>query len=204
MSVVNSEDKHIETFLSASGSTCTNTTSVFIPILPPAQGTTSETRIGNSIKTSRLDYTLQFQYASGAPATTGILTQLFRWFILRYLKTPSSAGTTPPNISEFLVTDPNSQYTPLSLADTDTNENFIVVDTGIVSIDINVTPTTSALATKVITGVKQVDFHQDFNSTTAASVTNNALFYLVVGLYPANTGGSSVVGATFRQWYIDN
>jgi hypothetical protein len=201
MATINTEDKHVDGF---SGSTTVNSTTSAVLALPTtAQGTSSSTRTGDSILINRIDMELYFQY-SGTAATSVNSDQHFRYWLVRYLKTPASSGLTPFSISEFLNTDSFGNYSPASLPNTDTNENFQVMTTG----DVNITlPTlaTAQLNKSICVPVRHnCHFHQLYNSTTAASVCNNTVFLVVVALNSSNTAGSSIIVPSYRLWYIDN
>jgi hypothetical protein len=200
MSVVNTEDKAIDGFFSA---TVTQTASWVVNITPPAQGLTSSTRIGNSLKVNKLDVIWELSFG-GALATEAHQNQTFNVYIVRWLKTPSTAGTTPFNIADFMDVDTAGRYTPLGLADKDTMENFDVLYAA--QHDIVMTLATTAVSTmrRVVKCEIPVDFHQTFNDTTAASIVDNSLFIVAVAAQPVNTGGASGVAATVRVWFIDN
>jgi hypothetical protein len=203
MKLLNVENKHIDTQVAASGNAVNSGSSSIIYIAPPGEGSDNNQRTGRSIKVDRIDYTFIFRYSAGSSSTL-LQSQTFRWFIVKYLKTPSSSGTSSFGISDFLVTDPNSQYTPLSLPNTDTAENFEILDSGIICLDLQGYTANATAVERVLSGTVNCGFHQTFNNTTYSSVVDNALFVVMVALQGANTGGVSQVGYTMRMWYIDN
>jgi len=200
MSVVNTEDKHID--FNQSNTTVTPTSSQIFPIIPPAAGTSIDQRIGDSIKVHKFQANLLFQYGCGT--TAQFESQMLNWYLVRYLKTPPSSGTSAFTIAEFLDTDVNSNYTPLSMADPNTNENFVVMGSGTVQIDLNTLAVANVLHQRLVTFEHNCQFHQTFNGSANTSICDNMCFFVVTALNAANTGGTSNVSITSRYFYIDN
>jgi hypothetical protein len=198
--VVNTEDKHIDTL--AAAQQVSQTSSLVYGIGTMAQGTTDTTRIGDSIKINRIDLNFLFSFAGGTSTT--IYSQQFRWFLIRYLKTPSSSGTVAFGISEFLFQDVNSDYTPLSLPNTDTNENFQVMSQGEVDINLPALSTTSATASRSVTVSHECGFHQTYSGSANTTIVDNMCFLVFIASQGGNAGGSSSVTIGSRMWYIDN
>jgi hypothetical protein len=198
--IVNTEDKHID--ILAAAQQVSQTTSLIYGIGTMAQGTAVNQRIGDSIKINRIDLNLLFSFASGTATT--ILDQQFRWFLVRYLKTPAASGTSAFNISEFLNEDVNSDYTPLSLPNTDTNENFQVMAQGQVDLTLNVLSSVSSVATKSLSISHECAFHQDYSGAANTTITDNMVFLVFIASQGGNAGGSSSVTIGSRMWYIDN
>jgi hypothetical protein len=201
MSVINTEDKQVSTNNAAI--TVTNAASSIINISGSAQGAASNQRNGDSIKINRFDLEITFAYGgTAATATNG--NQLFRYWLIRYKKTPVSGGSTPFNISEFLTTDSNGNYSPMSLPNTDTNENFQVMLAGEKEIQLSTLSPTQLTYTHLQTIRHDCNFHQEYNGSLATNVCDNAVFFVCVALNGANTGGTSAYALTTRTWYIDN
>jgi hypothetical protein len=200
MSVVNTEDKHMDN--SITFTTVAQGASLVQVLNPPAQGTSALTRVGNSIKINRIQLSMLFKYSSGTG--TAYLKQIFKYFLVRWLKTPSSSGTTPFTIGDFLDVDQNSNYTVNSLGDPDTDENFVVMAAGSVNVNLPQALGTDQIVNELVEFDHPCSFHQTFNSTTAASITDGTVFMVFTAAVPANTGGTSSVAFTSRQMFIDN
>lgn len=200
--MLNTEAKHVDTI-----TTITNvvaTASVVQAVGTMAEGLDSNQRTGRSIKINRIDATFAFQYSTGTPATTSLQNQIFNWYFIKYNKTPSSSGATAFNISELLLVDPSGNYTPLSLPNPDTNENFSILASGEVNVVLHEATTVQSTAVQLVNLTIDKAFHQTFNSTTAASITDNMCFIVYTGLQGLNTGGVSNVASSIRMWYVDN
>ncbi len=203
MSLLNTEDKQINTL-----STLQNVWSTGGPLIAGlgtvAQGTASNQRTGDSIKINRIDLIMNFQYSTGTPATCGIQAQVFNWYLIRYLKTPSTGGTTAFASTEFLDLDGNSLITPMSFPNTDTNQNFQVMASGQVHLELPIFSTANSQVNKVVSITHGCSFHQDYSGASATTITDNMVFLFVNGLNVVNTGGTSGVTYSCRMWYIDN
>lgn len=200
-SLLNVEEKHIDTL---GATTVVASASAIIPIGTVAQGSTSSQRSGDSIKIIRHDLNLLFNYSTGTPATTAQEFNTFNWYYVKYNKTPSSSGATAFNISEFLNQDNNSAYTPLSLVNPDTNENFTILDSGQVKVGPQFIGSASVNAFQLVEASIQRPYHQTYNGTAASNVCDNMTFLVVTCSQIANTGGVSSLTYGVRQWYIDN
>jgi hypothetical protein len=202
MSVINTEDKQIDTV--ATTQVVTSTSSLVYAIGTVAQGTSGLTRVGDSILINRIDLNLQFLFSTGTPATTASQNQIFRWFLVRYLKTPATNGVTAFLISEFLNVDSGSNYTPMSLPNTDTNENFQIMESGTVNLTVPSSTTAASAVTQMVTTSHTCHFHQTYNGSATNSITDNMVFMVFVALNGANAGGSSNVLVSSRMWFVDN
>lgn len=202
MSLMNTENKHVDTV--ATAQTVHNTSSLVYGIGTVAQGSADNQRTGDSIKVDSIDLLFDFIYSSGTPATSATQDQMFNWYLVRYLKTPSSSGTVAFNISEFLNQDGNSNYTPISLPNTDTNENFQVMSSGQVSIMLPYLPTVSSNVHKVVEVSHKCSFHQTYSGSASTTIVDNMTFLVFTAISPLNTGGLSSVTVSARMWYIDN
>ncbi len=201
MSIINTEDKSVS--IANVAVTVNNTTPQIIGLPTVAQGTSSSTRIGDSILVNRIDLELTFSY-SGTAATATSINQHFRYWLVRYKKTPSSSGTTAFSITEFLNLDSGGNATPMSLPNTDTNENFQIMDVGEVEV---ILPTLSSATiqrsvTKTIR--HNCHFHEEYNGSASTNICDNMTFLVVVAQNASNTGGASSITSTFRKWFIDN
>jgi hypothetical protein len=200
-SILNVEQKHSDSMVAPATVTSTSATIFGGPTV--AQGTTSQTRTGDSIKLTQFDINLVFSYDSGSSNT--ILNQVFRYYIVRYLKTPSASGTTAPNISEFLTQDVNSNYTPMSFPNPDTAENFHVIDSGQVNVVLSAVISSAVQSSTVVVPISsKVGFHQTYNGSGATNICDNMCFIYVVAQNAINTGGHSTVGCAWRMYYVDN
>ncbi len=201
MSIVNTEDKEAPATYAP---VTVNAANPLIQALPvPSQGTTGSARIGDSILVNRIDMDLTFQY-SGTAATATYADQTFRYWVVRYLKTPSTSGTSNFNLSEFLNVDSNTQYTTSSLMNTDTNQNFQVMVTGDVVVKLPTLASAQLTVSKTIPIRHSCHFHQLFNGSSASNITSNMVFLVVVALNPSNAAGISQVTNSSRVWYVDN
>lgn len=200
--VINTEDKNA-TLLN--GYTTVNQTTPLILECPTvAQGVTNSTRIGDSVKINRIDLLLQFAFTSGTQTSTSYTDQVYKWWVLRYLKTPSSSGTTAFNISDFLDVDFYSHYTPASFPNTNTNEDFQIMMQGEFTARLFPTSACQTECYKVETYSHVCSFHQTYNGANADDIVDNMCFFVCVALNPSNTGGVSTVAPQLRFWYIDN
>jgi hypothetical protein len=201
MSIINTEDKNVPTLNTALTVTASSPQIIYIP--GPAQGAASNQRNGDSIKINRIDLELTFQY-SGAAATATNGSQKYRYWLVRYLKTPATSGSSNFNLSEFLTVDVNGNYTPMSLMNTDTNENFQIMTTGECEVKIFTLATAQLTYSLHETYRHECSFHQEYNGSLATNVCDNAVFMVFTALFAANTGGTSTVNLNSRLWYIDN
>ncbi len=167
-----------------------------------AQGTTGSTRTGDSIKVVRLDIKLLFNYGTGT--SNSICNQIFDYYIVRWLKTPSSSGATPFNISDFLIADVNSAYTPMSLPNNDLMEDFQILANGRSKVSSNFATSATNTMYDLVDLSIDCDFHQTFTGAAATTIVDNSLFIVVVALNPINTGGNSQLISSARLWFVDN
>jgi len=203
MAVVNTEDKHVDVLPNLQA--VHQTSPLVYGIGTMAQGTTNTTRIGDSILVNRIDMNFSFSYGTGTLATQTNEAQTFRWWLVRYLKTPASSGTTAFPISEFLNTDyTTTNYTVNSFPNTDTNENFQIMAEDTIEV---ILPTVSTVpTTRTVNRLisKSCHFHQSYNGAANTAIVDNMLFLVVVGLNPVNSGGPSGVYLGTRVWFVDN
>jgi hypothetical protein len=201
MSVINTEAKRID--LNSGSYNVFDTSSAVIPLPSIANGTTDVTRIGDSVLINKIDMELLFKY-TGTAATATNSSQTYRYWCVRYKKTPPAAGTTPFNISEFLYQDAYGNYSPISMVNTDTNENFQVMFCGDVDLQLPTLASTQLAVTKTVTVRHDCHFHQAYNGPLSPNICDNMCFLIVVALNPANAAGSSVVVPFTRFWFVDN
>jgi len=197
--LLNTEEKHIDTLTGAT--TVTSGSSLISSIGTMAEGSDSNQRTGRSVKIIRTDLLMSFQYSTGAPGTQAFQNQVFNWYLVKYNKTTSNAAF---SIADLLNQDPGSNYTAISLPNPDLNQNFTILDAGVVDVDL--TEATTVTSARVV--IKQVtvnrSFHQIYSSTTAASITDNMCFLVFTAFQPINTGGLSQIAYSARMWYVDN
>ncbi len=202
MSLMNTEDKQVYTL--ATAQSVGSAGSLVYGIGTVAQGSASNQRTGDSIKINRIDLNLKFIYSSGTAASSNQATQVFNWYLVRYLKTPSTGGTTAFAIGEFLNTDGDGLYTPLSFPNPDTNQNFQLMASGSVTLDLSLVPTVSDAVSRVVSVSHPCSFHQNYSGAASTTITDNMTFLVFTGLNPANAGGVSQVVVNAAMWYIDN
>ncbi len=202
MSLMNTENKQVYTL--ATAQSVGSGAALVYGIGTVAQGTASNQRTGDSIKINRIDLNLKFIYSSGTQATSNQATQVFNWYLIRYLKTPATSGTTAFAISEFLNTDGDGLYTPLSFPNPDTNQNFQLMSSGSVELNLNLVPATSDAVSKVVSVSHPCSFHQDYSGAASTTITENMTFLVFTALNAANAGGVSQVVVNAAMWYIDN
>jgi hypothetical protein len=202
MSLMNTEDKQIYTL--ATVQAVVNSSSLVYGIGTMAQGSASNQRTGDSVKINRIQLNLVFSYNTGTPATNFSQNQVFNYYLVRYLKTPSSSGTVAFNISEFLNTDANGTYTPASFPNPDTNQNFHLITSGQIAVDLPFVPAAISATNKVVSLDLPVSFHQDYSGSASTTITDNMCFLVFTALSPNNAGGSSTVSVNAAMWYIDN
>lgn len=194
--VLNTENKRLDTLstpitLGVSGSVSY--------IASPIEGIDNNQRIGRSIKVDRLDMILYATYGNG---TLGFnQDQQFRWFVVQWLKTPATAGSTPFPLSTFLNADVNGNATVLSLPNTDLAEDFRIIDQGMFSLVCNYTNT---VADCIVESSMSMSMHQTFNGPATTNIADNALFFVCVCLNAFAAGGQCNVLPQFRLWYVDN
>ncbi len=202
LSLLNTEAKHVDTV--ATYQQVHTTASLVYGIGTVAQGSADNQRTGDSIKINKIDLNLQFVFSTGTVATTSIQNQEFNWYLVRYLKTPASSGTTAFSISEFLNQDSAGNYTNMSLPNTDTNQNFLVMASGTKKIDLQFNTTSPTTYNTMECVSHNCSFHQDYSGSAATTITDGMLFLVFTGLASLNTGGVSGVLVSSRVWYIDN
>lgn len=197
-SLLNTENKHIDGISSLT--TVSNTTPLVRWIQSPAEGNDNTNRDGRSIKIDRIDAILQFTYGPGSSSAISS-SQVFRWFLLRQLNTPSSGGSSTFALADFLNIDSNSQYTPMSLPNSDTSEDFHILDQGLVTLDATIS---NDYTIRVVNVSVLESFHQTFNGTASTNIAENSLFFVCVASTANGAAGASGVTSSFRIWYIDN
>lgn len=197
--LINTEEKQIYTLSTAQN--VNSSTSLVYGIGTMAQGTASNQRVGDSVKITRIDLNMLFQYGSGTATTS--FTQIFNYYLIRYKKTPTSSGTTAFNISEFLNQDGNSNYTPLSFPNPDNNQNFQLMANGTVQIDLPTATSASATGQRLVSLSHDCNFHQEYNGAANTTITDNMCFVVVTAQNAINTGGASNVLIQSAMWYVD-
>jgi hypothetical protein len=202
---VNSEDKNLPTQLAFF--TVAAATSVVSPFALIPQGADSNQRVGVSVRINRIDGNIVFKYSTGTNVVAANQSQVFNWYLVRYLKTPSSSGASAFAITDFLALDPNSQTTPFSLPNVDLNGNFSVMASGTQEIDLSMYASTSAVdsALSIVVPFRHnCSFHQLYQTSATSTVCDNTVFMVYTALNAANTGGTSSVAHNLRMWYVDN
>jgi len=201
-SLMNTEDKHIDNVYASTS--VVPTAAAVIGLGTVAEGSDSSQRTGRSVKLTKLDMLLNFQFSIGTLATAVNMNQIFNWYYIRYLKTPSSSGTSAFTITDFLNADVNSNVTPMSLINDDLNEDFSVLDAGQIDISFTDIAAGSSIKNKLVELTIPVNFHQTYNGTAASNIVDNMTFFVITALNPINAGGVSNVYISSRQWYIEN
>jgi len=199
---VNTEEKQIYTISTAQS--VLSTTSIIYGIGTMAQGNGGNQRSGDSVRICNIDLNLWFYYYSGTAATMGVQNQIFNWYLVRYLKTPSTSGTSSFTMSEFLNVDGNGNYTPLSFPNSDTNENFQVMSSGTVDVQLYNNPTANMYGSKLVNIRHPCSFHQDYTGSGSTTICDGMCFVVVTALNPINAGGGSSVVINAAMWYVDN
>jgi hypothetical protein len=200
--LLNTEEKVIDT--TPGTNTVVVGASYITPIGTVAQGSNSNQRTGNSTKVIRTDFLAYFSFSSGTVATSNLQNQIFNWYLVKYLKTPSSSGSSAFGISDFLGADSNGNFSPLSLPNHDLNEDFSILANGQVRIDLDENTTAPSAKGAMIEVRIDRAFHQTYNGTAASNIVDNMCFLVVTAINPINTGGASTINAAIRQFYIDN
>jgi hypothetical protein len=200
--MMNTEEKHTDTQTTATSTVLSSSTILLVN--PPAEGSDNNQRTGRSIKVVKIDCNFQFLFSSGTVSTTGILNQLFNYYVIKYLKTPSSSGSVPFVINDLLNIDPNGNFSPLSFPNSDIIEDFAILASGQIDVELPETTTAPSYRNKAVTLSIDRSFHQSFNGTALTNITDNCVFVVFTALNPANTGGNSTVTSSVRLWYVDN
>jgi hypothetical protein len=200
-SLINAEEKNASVLFTQT--TVTAASPYILPLGTVAQGNTGETRTGDSIKITRIDMSLRFAFGTGT--SNLYCNQIFKWFLVRYLKTPAASGATAFSIGEFLDQDFAGNRSSVSLFSTDTSEYFQIMDCGVVT----VTPSFALAAVNntalsILDISHQCSYHQTYNGAAAANICDNMAFLVVVASQAANTAGTSTVDGSTRLLYIDN
>jgi hypothetical protein len=198
--LLNVEQKHVDTLTGPL--TVVNGTSQVTALGTVGQGSTSAQRTGDSVKVCRVDMQLRFQYTSGTTNTRE--DQTFKYWLVRYLKTPISAGTSPFGINEFLNQDWNGDYSTSSFHNPDNMQNFDILALGQLYLPLQFNVATGSSAVRVVELSVDCDFHQIYNGTTGSTICENMLFLVLVGTQTVNAGGASEVVVGSRVWYLDN
>jgi len=195
--VLNTENKHLDSLFGTQGAT--PAAPVIVNVTSPAEGDDSNQRQGRSIKIDRIDMLLQLQYGAGSAGV--FQDQTFRWFLVIWKKTPATGGSTPFPISNFLNQDVNANYSPLSFPNTDLAENFTILAQGEERLTLSYLSTAS---TRIVDVSVPVSIHQTFAGSTAASVCDNAIFFVGTLLQVSAVGGQNTFTPQIRMWYVDN
>jgi hypothetical protein len=201
-SVLNTEDKHNDVL--SFGNTATQSVPYQNNVCLLPEGSDSINRTGRSVKLNKIDLLMEFTFSQGALATAANSNQIYRWFLLQYLKTPSSGGSGNPLITEFLNNDPGGFISPMSLPNTDTNEDYRVLAQGQVDVVLPIATTVTTARSQIVDISVPVNIHQTYNGTAAANISDNAILLYCVALNPTNAGGVSNFGYSVRTWFIDN
>jgi hypothetical protein len=206
---LNTEQKFLDQVSVASN--VASDTNLVVAITPPAQGDTSSTRDGNSIKVIRCDFRMTYLFGINGFASTDLQNnQIFQWYLFRWKKTPTSSGSTPPAIGDIFNLDSSgTNYSTQSLMNVNTNQNYQLMCNGTVECEPKVyandgTGPYVANERKLVEIVHNCEFHQYFSSTTAASITDNLMFMVFLASNTGNSSASSNMTLSFRQWYVDN
>jgi len=202
MSLMNVENKVVYTTPVAQ--TVTYASPLVYGLSTTAQGSASNNRTGDSIKVDRIDLLLQFDFSSGTLATNTRQSQLFNWYLVRYLKTPSTGGTASFAIAEFLNPDGNAGYSTLSFPNSDTNQNFNILANGAMYIELPYAATSSATVSKTVSFCQECNFHQTYSGSGTSNITDNMVYLVFTAMANPNAGGVSNVTAQAAMWYIDN
>jgi len=200
--MLNTEEKHVDT--TTGTTTVVVGASVVTPIGTVAEGSDNNQRTGRSVKLVRIEMSCFFSYSTGTISSQTVQNQIINWYVVRYNKTPSSSGATAFTISEFLNQDSNANYSPLSLPNSDTSENFTLLASGETRVDLADSTTGPSSKGAMLNVSIPCNFHQTYNSTTAASICDNMCFLVFTAIEPINTAGSSTVNPATRMWYVDN
>jgi hypothetical protein len=198
-SLINTEEKHIDTSVSAF--TVSQTVPVVQQLTTTAQGSASTQRTGNSQKVNRIDLSMSFLYDSGTVATSARQNQIFSWFLVRYLKTVTAAAF---SVTDFLQNDVTGNVTPLSMANTDLNEDFQVMASGIVNVDLHEATTAISNVIRMAQVSHPCSFHQTFTGSAASTIVDNNVFVVITAINPINGGGTSTASVFARMFYVDN
>jgi hypothetical protein len=202
-SMLNTEDKFINTLQTSSA--VTSGSPLIYGIGTVSQGTTQNQRTGDSIKINKIDLIIQFYFSQGTLATSGIATQVFNYYLVKYNKTPSTSGTSSFAISEFIDADANGAYTALSFPNSDTNQNFTILSSGQVQLEVMALSATSTpIYSKLVQLSIPTSYHQTYNGASNTAITDNMTFVVVTALTAANAGGTSSVSIQSKMWFIDN
>lgn len=196
----NTEEKHVDTITSVS--TLNATTPAVYTVNGPAQGTTNAQREGNSIKVIRFDCLFSFTFGTGT--TNLVSAQQFNWYLVRYEKTPSSGGSGTFSIADFLNVDINSNYTPMSLPNSDLNEDFTVLSNGTILVEVPIASATNNVVSRYVPIRHECSFHQEYTGSAFTTIVDKCVFIVLTALQATNTGGTSSCVFSVRQWYIDN
>jgi len=196
----NTERKQVDTKISTTN--VYNSAPVVSHVVSPAQGTTGSTRDGDSIKVVRIDANLQFGFGSGT--SNSLADQRFNYFLVQWLKTPSTGGSTPFAIADFLDVDAAGNYTPMSFPNNDLNENYKVLIAGDIRLDVPFATAANNTMTRTVSHSLECSLHQTFTGAAATTIVDNALFWVIVGSNGINAGGSSYCLVSTRLWYVDN
>lgn len=197
--LINTEEKHIDSSITAF--TVVDTAPVVQVITATAQGSGNSQRTGNSIKINRIDLNMSFTYDSGTVATSARQNQIFTWYLVRYLKTLSAAAF---SITDFLQNDINGNVTPLSMANTDLNEDFQVMANGIVNVDLHEATTAISNVIRMAQVSHPCSFHQTYTGSAASTIVDNNMFVVFTAINPINGGGISKATLFARMFYVDN
>jgi hypothetical protein len=199
--LLNTENKHLDTWQSY---TALPTSPIVVNLGNVAEGSDSNQRTGRSIKVNKIDIIWNFTFSSGTPATSSTTNQYFNYYVVCYLKTPSTSGGSGFGIGELFDQDGSSNDSVLSLINDDTDENFQVMEAGQVEITLPYLGTVATYKSKVVTTTHRCNFHQTFNGSSASTICDNTIFVVVTALNPLNSGGVSSVQINSRIWFIDN
>jgi hypothetical protein len=201
---LNTEQKFLDQISGATS--VASDVNLVVAITPPAQGDTSSTRDGNSLKVIRCDIRMLFAFGVNVSDTTQQADQTFQWYLFRWKKTPTSSGSTPPAIADiFNLDSTGTDFSTQSMLNVNTNQNYQLMANGTCKVEPKITGNSGiTTARESVEIVHNCEFHQYFSSTTAASITDNLMFMVFLGSNQGNSSAVSNMSLSFRTWYVDN
>lgn len=192
--LLNTENKNIDFPTGPLTVTLAAPTTFIIP--GSAEGSDNLNRTGRSVKLDRLDCILKATWNGGT--TTVLSSQVFRWFVVKYKKT---LNNTPFTAIDFLDLDSGGNISSLSLPNDDRASDYQILYQD--QIDLQQYFNNSQVS-KVVEFTVPLNFHQTYNGTTAASIDENFIEIVGVGMQTNAAGGASTMEFSFRTWFVDN
>lgn len=197
--LINTEEKHVDSLMGVITVLVAGPGNVQITTC--AEGDDNNQRNGRSIKVFRFDLMMRFQWNGGTATVQA--NNHYRWFLVRWNRVPTGGVGGGFAVADFVNTDySGTNYTPLSLPNTDNSQAFQILAEGLVQMPEQALQATTV--ERIVNITHQCSFHQTFNGSSTANLNSNSVQLVVLSMNNAAAGGVSQFEGCCRMWFIDN